>query len=374
MIFADAHKYDGNELVPLSLSQLKQIAGRAGRYGLHGSSSAPGLVTSLKKEDLPAITRAVLSKSIPLTPHAVLPLTLAMHEELEQLLPAETPFATVADLQRCACRLPPHFMPGVSRAEASVDAAKALDDECQGMTLVERMRAADAPVAWRDDGVRPIALKFMCAYRTKHIVRWAPSLEETGLLDTLAVLRAAREGKPPPPAPIVQQNDEDGKETNDKSAKHAAGLAAKREAERKAVLSDLPTALAKLETLYRIAVVYMWHGMRAALAYPDREEAVKVKEECQELIEWCLGAARGGRFNARHLGRGRGKAVGANGRDTVGGEGEGELVDTKMRMKPLAGAMSPRPSPKVSRERTEELIQIPHHHLRHANGTATPAT
>lgn len=352
MVFADTKKFDGNELVPLSLSQLKQIAGRAGRYGLHGDSSAPGIVTTLKKDDLADIQKAVTSKTVPLTPHAVLPLTLIAQEHLEQLLPRDMPHAAFADLQRTACRLPSHFVPGIGRAE-SEDAAKALDEECKGMTLVERMRAADAPVAWRDDGVRPVALKFMQAYRKDHCVRWAPALEGTGLLEALEAVQAAKAGKAPLPGKSQSQALQSDKHSWRRPAIPARRTEAKQGTD---ALNDLPSALAQLETLYRIAVVYMWYGMRQTLAYPDRAEAVAVKEECQALIEWCLSAARPGRFSVerKRVGGGakeeKGKGLKRVGDETTRREGQMRILRSGVRTSwatpsPIKGTASSLPTP-----------------------------
>ncbi|KAK0546592.1 RNA helicase [Tilletia horrida] len=71
IIFETCTKFVGGETVPLSTSQIKQIAGRAGRYGTpeeeEGGKEPPGgVVTTLHEEDLPFVHAALASKIIPI--------------------------------------------------------------------------------------------------------------------------------------------------------------------------------------------------------------------------------------------------------------------------------------------------------------------
>ncbi|KAK9809601.1 hypothetical protein WJX73_006619 [Symbiochloris irregularis] len=58
IVFATMDKFDGVETRPLTVSETKQIAGRAGRYG---SKFSKGIVTTLDPEDLPILRHAVAS-------------------------------------------------------------------------------------------------------------------------------------------------------------------------------------------------------------------------------------------------------------------------------------------------------------------------
>ena len=49
IIFSSLLKFDGDSMKPLSVSQAKQIAGRAGRYGTEFSD---GKVTCLERRDM----------------------------------------------------------------------------------------------------------------------------------------------------------------------------------------------------------------------------------------------------------------------------------------------------------------------------------
>lgn len=56
VIFEAVEKFDGNVVRSLSLTQLKQIAGRAGRFG---TDYAVGQATTLLQADIQAVKRAL---------------------------------------------------------------------------------------------------------------------------------------------------------------------------------------------------------------------------------------------------------------------------------------------------------------------------
>ncbi|KAI8566289.1 hypothetical protein RHMOL_Rhmol02G0028700 [Rhododendron molle] len=66
IIFSTLKKFDGTEMRELTISEIKQIAGRAGRYG---SKFPLGEVTCLDAEDLPLLHSALESKSPVLEEH-----------------------------------------------------------------------------------------------------------------------------------------------------------------------------------------------------------------------------------------------------------------------------------------------------------------
>ena len=53
VVFSTVHKYDGVETRPLNAAEVQQIAGRAGRFGMHDE----GRVTTLDRDDLPHVRR-----------------------------------------------------------------------------------------------------------------------------------------------------------------------------------------------------------------------------------------------------------------------------------------------------------------------------
>src|ERR1700731_1926050 len=65
VVFSTTRKFDGRMERVLSDSQIRQIAGRAGRYGMHSDNPA-GLVTCIYKNDLPIIRSALEAAPVPL--------------------------------------------------------------------------------------------------------------------------------------------------------------------------------------------------------------------------------------------------------------------------------------------------------------------
>jgi hypothetical protein len=53
VVFSTVHKFDGVETRPLNAAEVQQIAGRAGRFGMHDE----GRVTTLDRDDLPHVRR-----------------------------------------------------------------------------------------------------------------------------------------------------------------------------------------------------------------------------------------------------------------------------------------------------------------------------
>ena len=78
VIFTTMSKYDGVQMRPLESAEVKQIAGRAGRYGLGYADM--GQVTTQKKSDRELLLRALEEKPEPLTVAGIAP----TFEQIEQ--------------------------------------------------------------------------------------------------------------------------------------------------------------------------------------------------------------------------------------------------------------------------------------------------
>ena len=81
MVFSALDKFDGTCRRPLNISEMKQIAGRAGRFG---SSFPVGVVSGVKKTHLPQLRDAIASPTPPLRSAGILP----QLEQLEQFAAA----------------------------------------------------------------------------------------------------------------------------------------------------------------------------------------------------------------------------------------------------------------------------------------------
>lgn len=250
IIFETVHKFNGQEEIPLTFSQMKQIGGRAGRYGLHGDSNDAGIVTTLNEADLDLVRRAMQTKNVLIAKRAVLPSRLEEHRALEQLLPEpySNSFAAIFDTQATLASLAPHYR---MRSEDNArKAAEMIDRLCFGHTLEERMTIFNAPVQWRDPVVEQGMLRFLTMYNSGESV------------DVMKVLGELRLDK--------QLN-------NVQELMKAPGEP-----------DSSPAMLNHLESLYRVVIIYMWFSLRYPMFFNQREVATDVKTKCQEAIEWCL--------------------------------------------------------------------------------------
>lgn len=86
VVFERISKFDGVSLSPLSISQIKQIGGRAGRYGL---TSSAGLVTALDPLSYRFVKAAFFSKHVEAHKAGLLP-SLTQIEAFSRILPKAT--------------------------------------------------------------------------------------------------------------------------------------------------------------------------------------------------------------------------------------------------------------------------------------------
>ncbi|MDB6174070.1 MAG: helicase [Chthoniobacteraceae bacterium] len=98
VVFTTLNKWDGEKEITLGASAIRQIAGRAGRYGMH----EVGTVTALNKRDL-ALIRAAMA-----APPEALPVTapIAPHIKMLEFLAQETGKSDLPSLLDCFAALP----------------------------------------------------------------------------------------------------------------------------------------------------------------------------------------------------------------------------------------------------------------------------
>ncbi len=234
---------------PLSASQVKQIAGRAGRFGLHGSGTT-GVVTTLRPEDLDFVREALGTSFEPLQT-VRLNLNYESYRKITEVLPWDSPNMTVAEVYHYVSRMSPLFeFQSIYELEQSFEFIEEFVD-C--LTLRTRLLTTNSPCPWRDALAVDGARSMMKIYRDKLRVPIEDVLHRAQLLKKLNAALVLMEGG----GPVLDQ---------------------------KAVVR----VLGELETVHKVIVLYLWFSYRHQVAFPDQEKGFDLKHVTELAMDWCL--------------------------------------------------------------------------------------
>ncbi|GAA5861345.1 hypothetical protein JCM1840_005339 [Sporobolomyces johnsonii] len=316
IIFESLHKWDGQAEVRLPTPQIKQIAGRAGRYGVHTpvSPSAPDLdldpaeaaspsstaesvlgeATTLDAVDLPLLRSAMAEPIVQVTQASKNP-PLESFRALYELLPPSTPLSRIFALSRAITRTKPHYR---SIGSASFGAVGDRINHIHPLTFDERFLFGNAPVNLRDAHVVEALIFFVKSYADGVPILMAEWGKYVGLHDVLERVNAVRELKaatqtadpsmPPPPELTRRQS---------------------------AVFS--PGNLQTLESFHRSLTLYLWLSYRLSPIFCDQAAARALRQEVERAIEFTLDGIRFERVD-RGKGAKRNKAT-FRGENSAGG-------------------------------------------------------
>lgn len=246
IIFETLRKFDGNVERPLSVSQIKQIAGRAGRYGLHGEPG--GFVTTLHAHDLPMLRSVIPCEPDPIMFTGISP-TLAWAEGVLQALPMGASHRTLLEVApyvsnvRPPCRA---FVP--SKIE---ERSRFVETNAKDMKLYDRLLIGGAPLNWRDPLAVDFAARLCQIYNEKIQVPILQALRVGPYMDALENVEGMMSG-----------------------GKSAAGAPSQ--------------GLVILEGLHKSLVLYLWLSFRLPVAFYQSEEAHALKERTEKALDWCL--------------------------------------------------------------------------------------
>lgn len=283
MIFESLHKFNGKEEVPLSLTQIKQIAGRAGRFGMQRTSTdndgkdspdpllpdetpAPGgTVTTLHASDLP-ILKSLLPLPLPPITRAIIDIPSPTLSSLAALLAPETTFAELLEHASTLAVLPAHTTLGGNRHRVQLaDIIEPLRDQ---LTMKEMETFTFAPVQYRDQRQVAIFQSIVLAFAQQGRVDLIALYDGSGLMESLEVVEATIETLPP-------RSSTDGLAGNEKGQKVF-------------VPQIMITSIPSLETLHKSLVMYIWLSFRYDVSLPDRALAVEIKERVEKVLDECL--------------------------------------------------------------------------------------
>ncbi|CAE6446148.1 unnamed protein product [Rhizoctonia solani] len=323
VVFLRTEKWNGKQDTPLPIPLIKQIAGRAGRFGLlksknNDSSSSkgthpvsmdaaqvasiaasqpPGIVTALRPDFLERVKEA-LSTPNPKVHHARVDIANPNTEALAQALPPGTGITDLLETMRLLARLPPHTKLGLPNLEQRAtlaspshvfnfdshrpdDVSADIDLLTRYLPISERLLFAQAPVRWRDPVARKAGLAFIKAYEGKMHVNIRKELWGLGLVEGLDEVQELR-------AKWKKQQKYTNKKRLPEDYKGAI-----LDKEDLARLDS--TTLTNLESLHSTLVLYMWLSFRLPLGFYQAPEAQAMKAEVEKGIEWCLEMIRAGK-------------------------------------------------------------------------------
>ncbi|KAJ7684374.1 P-loop containing nucleoside triphosphate hydrolase protein [Mycena polygramma] len=259
VIFEAVSKWDGG-WVSLSVSQAKQIAGRAGRFGMHDADEKPGgFVTTLKAEDLPVL-RKLLQQKVPGLAYARIGHSKYNLAQVASNLPANSSTESMYLANLHAGQIPAHCR---TVCPTQLSTICAYLDEQGHFTQSDRYLFLEAPFPWRDKLALDAITQFVSSYYQDMHVKIIDTLQKFGYTARLdrAELAMAK----------AEQDQES----------QAALPRGKRD-------YDHSWELNGLETLHKILVAYMWLSFRNPVSYPTQEPVADLKERVERVLHWCL--------------------------------------------------------------------------------------
>ncbi|KAG7447258.1 P-loop containing nucleoside triphosphate hydrolase protein [Guyanagaster necrorhizus] len=241
IIFSDVQKYHQDTVKYLSISATKQIAGRAGRFGLHGSEVPGGLVTTLNEAHLPFLTRT-MKLSIPSLKTARITPSYPSLVATVSALPLHSAMNTIYLAHAYTSKLSPTYR--YVYGSATRLSTNYLDAYIQGASLTDFDVMLAAPIPWRDQECLSFVERLLTLFSTQGVARLEECMEETPFMSTLEKVENRN----------VSTNED----------------------------------LLLLETFHKMLGLYTWLSYRRPVAFPDQSKAAELKPRVQAGIETAL--------------------------------------------------------------------------------------
>ena len=250
IIFEDVEKRTSpSRKSKLTISQVKQIAGRAGRYGLL-TDKAPGYTTAFNDYCLQYIKKCLQEPFLPLQTARLSP-DANSNERIAKALPFDASTETLYNAHLYVSNLSPRFqymrVLGQQFMCATIDALSGV------LSLRDRTFLSLAPIPWREDEpCIAFITKLISAYQGSYVVHVQACLNESGLMKNFNYVEAIMNG---------------------------CGTGS--------IGSDM---ISKLEGLHRVLGLYSWLSYRRPVAFSSVAEVNELKPRVEATLHWALNA------------------------------------------------------------------------------------
>lgn len=253
-------KMHGGTVSPLPVSSVKQIAGRAGRYGLH-EVDAGGTTTTLFPSDL-----GLLRQTLPLPYQPLSFARVGTHAHVIantlSILPPGTTIYTAVTAAQYVGRLP-YYMRYMEFNQTQ-EAYNYIDAEWRDMSIDDKVQILYAPVPWRDEITSRVVKRLLSTHQRDFTVTLEDITRGEVFIQTLENVERQ-----------INREETQG------SAQPLKGK------QFRAKYQSALESLSILESFHKVLVFYTWMSLRNSVVYSDMT-VPEVKERLEKVLNWAL--------------------------------------------------------------------------------------